>query len=301
MKYSLILNPKYWLIWLGAGVLWLCVQLPYRWQIAMGRMLGRMALPFSHHRRHVTQTNLKLCFPTLSDKALKTRLKQCFESAGIGIFETGMAWWMPTHRFSPLISIEGLRHLKQALEKQRGVLILAAHFTTLEFGGRALSLHTPYNGVYRPHKNPAFEWLMSKMREKHIHKAIWRNDVRQFMSSFKENIPVFYAPDQDYGRKHSIFVPFFGVMAATLTATSRIAKIGKTTVLPYFIYRRADGQGYIAKIHPPLENYPSNDPYQDALKINQLIEDAVLKHPEQYLWQHRRFKTRPEGEASLYS
>jgi len=300
IKLSFIFNPKYWPIWLGAGALWLAVQLPYRWQLFIGRALGRIALPFSSHRRRIAQINLKLCFPKLSDQELNKLLTQCFESAGIAIFETVIAWWMPERRFNKLISIEGLNYLNETLAKKHGALILLGHFTTLELAGRILAAHTRYSGVYRKHKNPVFEWMMSTIREKYIHQAIGREDVRQFMHAFKENIPILYAPDQDYGRKHSIFVPFFGIPAATVTSTARIAKIAKTSVLPYIVYRRDDGLGYIAKIYPPLENYPTDDPYQDALRINQLIEQAILKNPAQYLWQHRRFKTRPEGEASLY-
>lgn len=297
---KLILNPCYWPIWLGAGLLFFCAQLPFRCQIAMGRILGRMALPFAHHRRHVTETNLRLCFPTISEAELKKRLNNCFESAGIGMFETAMAWWMSTRRFKKLFVIEGLEHLEKALEKKHGALILAAHFTTLEVGGRILSLHIPYNGVYREHKNPAFQFIMHHTREKHIHQAIARNDVKQFLKSFKKNMPIFYVADQDYGRKHSVFVPFFGINAATITGTSRIAKISKTSVLPYFVYRREDNSGYTATIFPALENYPTDDPYKDALRINKIVEQAILKSPDQYLWQHRRFKTRPEGETGLY-
>lgn len=300
MKASLIVNPRYWPIWLGAGFLFLCVQLPYRWQVAMGRALGRIALPFSHHRRHITETNLTLCFPTLSKHELKRLLRGCFESAGIGIFETAMAWWMPTHRVKKLFSLEGLDQLEKVLDKKQGALILAGHFTTLELGGRILAIHKPYNVVYRKHKNPVFEWIMCNARENRLDQAIQRDDVRQFVRSLKKNIPIFYAPDQDYGRKHSLFVPFFGVSAATITSTARIAKMANTSVLPYFVHRRKDGLGYTATMHPPLENYPTDDPYQDALRINQIIEQEILKSPEQYLWQHRRFKTRPLGEDSVY-
>lgn len=300
MKASLLFNPRYWPIWLGAGILFICVQLPYRWQMAMGRTIGRMALPFAHRRRHITETNLKLCFPSLSQRELDTLLKQCFESAGIAIFETAMAWWMPARRLRKLFSFEGFDHLEKVLEKKQGALILFGHFTTLELAGSILSLYKPYHAVYRKHKNPALEWIMRRARENLIHRTIPRDDVRKFVRSLKENIPIFYAPDQDYGLKYSLFVPFFGISAATITSTARIVKIANTAVLPYFFYRRKDGSGYTATIHPPLENYPTNDPYQDALRINQIIEQAIIKHPEQYLWQHRRFKTRPLGERSFY-
>lgn len=300
MKARILFHPRYWLIWLGFGFLWLCVQLPYRIQIALGRYLGRIALPFAHYRRKIAKTNLQACFPTLNKIELDSLLKRSFESAGIAIFEFGMAWWMPSRRFNKLIQLEGQEHLRQTLSEGRGGLILMGHFTTVEIAGRILHTQTLFNPVYRKNKNTALNWIMTKIREKHIPKVIERNDVRSLIKSLKKNIPLFYAPDQDYGRKHSVFVPFFGIPAATITATARIAKIGKTRVLPYFVHRRNDGKGYLAKIYPPLSDFPSDDVEADALRINQIIEKAILKSPEQYLWQHRRFKTRPNGESHFY-
>jgi Kdo2-lipid IVA lauroyltransferase/acyltransferase len=293
-------HPRYWLLWLGLGVLWLCVKLPYRLQIGLGRLVGRIALPFSHHRRKVTYANLRACFPALTENEINILLKRSFESAGIALFEFGMAWWMPIPRFNKFIQWEGQEYLKNALSEGRGAILLAGHFTTIEIAGRALTQLAHYHVIYREHKNPLIDWIMCKSRERGVKKAVKRNDVTQFIKGFRKNTPILYAPDQDYGRKHSVFVPFFGVQAATITATARIAKIGKAPVLPYFIYRREDGKGYLAKIYPPLINFPTGDEYRDAQFINQIIEQAVLKSPEQYLWQHRRFKTRPLGEPSFY-
>jgi KDO2-lipid IV(A) lauroyltransferase len=295
-----LLSPRYFSTWILLGILWLCVKLPYHWQCAMGRLLGRAALPFAHYRREITRTNLKLCFPSLCANEQDALLKRCFMSAGVSVFETAMAWWMPKRRFDKLVHLEGLEHLEQALAKGHGAIILIPHFTTLEPAGRLLATHITYDGVYRPHKNPVLEWFMRKTREDHIHKAIPRKNVKQFLNSLKNNRLLAYAPDQDYGRKHSVFAPFFGVQAATITTTARMAKMRRTVVLPYFFYRLADGKGYSGKIHPPLDHFPSNDAYQDALRINQVIEEAILKAPEQYLWAHRRFKTRPLGEKSVY-
>lgn len=300
MRPLLFLLPRYWLIWLGFGLLWFCVKLPYRVQMSLGRNLGRIALPFSKRRRKITEINLRICFPTLTEAELKTLVKRSFESAGMAIFEFGMGWWMASRRLQKLVQFEGKEHLEKALSEGNGALILVAHFMTIEIGGRVLSEFIKYNAVYRKHKNPLVDWFMYKARETRIKKAIARNDVRGFIKSFKENIPVLYLPDQDYGAKHSIFVPFFNIPAATITATTRIVKMSKAPVLPYFVYRRLDGKGYLATLHPPLENFPTGDEYEDARRINDIIEQAILKSPEQYLWQHRRFKTRPHGEPSFY-
>ena len=299
-QYKPFWHPCYWLIWIGLGLLWLCVQLPYRVQIALGRWLGLIALPFSHHRRNVAHANLRACFPTLTEKELNILLKRSFESAGIAVFEFGMAWWMPDWRFNKLVHWEGEAYLKNALSEGRGAILLAGHFTTIEVAGRALTQLVRYHVIYREHKNPLVDWVMCKAREKGVKKALKRNNVKEFIRGFKKNIPILYAPDQDYGREHSVFVPFFGVQAATITATARVAKIAKSPVLPYFLYRREDGKGYSAKIYPPLTHFPTGDEHRDAAFINQIIEQAVLKSPEQYLWQHRRFKTRPIGEPPFY-
>jgi KDO2-lipid IV(A) lauroyltransferase len=300
ISWAVFLHPKYLFVGFGIVLLRLCVYLPYAIQMTMGRYVGRIAMPFASHRRHITKVNLQLCFSHLSEQQIKALLTRCFESAGMAIFESAIACWMSKKRLMKLFHFEGQHHLTQVLSKGKGALILTAHFTTLDIGGRILSLYAPYNVIYRKHKNPVFDWLLRKGREKHVHGTVARDDVRDFLKSFKKNLPIFYAADQDYGRKHSVFVPFFGVMAATITATSRITKIAQTTVLPYFVSRRSDNKGYIATLYPPLENFPTDDVYQDAQQINQLIERAINTNPEQYLWQHRRFKTRPFGETSPY-
>jgi len=213
-----------------------------------------------------------------------------------------ISWWWPLARLRRLGHIEGLEYLQQAQQQGHGVILLAAHFTTLEIGAALLGGAHSIDGMYRTHDNPLFDWLQRKGRERHNADslAVARDDVRGALRLLRGGRALWYAPDQDYGRKHSLFVPLFGVMAATVTATSSFARLGKAKVLPFSQERLADGSGYRLVIHPPLDDFPGSSEEADCLRINQWLEQVIRAHPEQYLWAHRRFKTRPEGEPSLY-
>lgn len=276
------------------------VYLPYRLQLQLGRLIGRLMSILIPYRREVAQQNLRLCFPQL-DKAQQERLlRRHFESVGMGLMETAMCWWMPEERLAPLAHLEGLGYLENALKQGRGVLLLSAHFTSLELGCRLLALYQPLHITYREARNPLFNTIMKRARSRHAQAVIHRHDVRRMLKALKGNAVVWYAPDQDNGRQNAVFAPFFGIPAATIIATSRLAKISGAPVLPFFTRRRSDGQGYIVNILPPIQDFPSADAAADVHRINALIEAEVGKAPEQYLWIHRRFKTRPDGEPELY-
>lgn len=293
--------PRYWPTWAGLGLGRIIAGLPYRLQMGIGRALGRMAFHLARERRRIAATNLALCFPDRDAAERERLLRTHFESLGMGIVETAMSWWTPASRLSELARVEGLEHLQHALERGKGVILLSAHFTTLEIAGRLLALHAPFHVLYRPHKNAAFEAVMRKARELHFERAIPRDDMRGFLRSLKSNMPVWYAPDQNYGREHSIFVTFFGVPASTITATHRLARISCAPVVPFFPERLPDDAGYRLRILPSLEDFPGKDEAADTQRINDLIEAEVRRIPEQYLWVHRRFKTRPEPGTSPYA
>ena len=294
------LHPRYWLLWLGLGLMWLVAHLPYRLQMGIGRLLGTLMYYLIPERRRIAEINLQLCFPDLSGQERARLLRRHFASLGIGSIETAMAWWTPTKRLAGLHTLEGLEHLEAALQKGQGVILLSGHFTTLELGGRMLAQHTPFHVMYREHRNPLFEAVMRSRREEHFECAHERKDIRAIIGSLKQGMALWYAPDQDYGRKHSVFAPFFGVPAALITATARFAKISGAPVVPFFQQRLADGSGYVLRILPQLEGFPSGDDVEDATRINSIIEKEIRQQPEQYLWVHRRFKTRPEGMQRPY-
>lgn len=296
------LHPRFWLLWLGLGLLWLVVQLPYRALLGLGRGLGALMLLGARSRRRIAARNLELCFPELSGAERSRLLRENFASNGIAFCEMAMSWWWPRARLARLAHIEGLEHLQAAQREGQGVILMSLHFTTLEIGAALLGQRHTIDGMYREHKNPVFDFIQRRGRERHNRdaSAIEREDVRAMLKVLRAGRAIWYAPDQDYGRKQSIFVPLFGISAATVTATTKFARLGKARVVPFTQQRLADGSGYRLTIHPPLADFPGDSEESDCLRVNQWVEQAVRECPEQYLWAHRRFKTRPEGEPTLY-
>jgi len=296
-------NPdsiRYWPTRLGLGLLWCLSRLSYAWQLRTGRLFGRLFRSLAPRRRHIAEVNLLLCFPDMAPAARAQLVEELFDSLGIGLLEMSLSWWAPDEKLEKLVTLEGLEHLQAALQQGKGAILLSGHFTTLEIGGRLLSLHTPFHVMYREHKNPAFEAAMTAARIRHYKKAIPRGDTRGMLQSLRENMPVWYAPDQDFGAGNSLFAPFFGVPAASITATSRLARISGAPVVPFFQTRLPDARGYRLTLYPALDNFPGVSIEQDTRRINAVIEAQVRKQPGQYLWAHRRFKTRPPGEPGVY-
>ncbi len=290
------LVPRYWPLWLWFGLLRLSCYLPYRAILTLGAVAGWLMYRFIPRRRHIAEINIRRCFPELNNAEQQQLVKESFRSAGISLFEIAWSWWGPRHKLAPLCHIEGLEHLHAAQQQESGVLLFSAHFTCLEIGGRLLALHAPFHVMYKPHRNPLFEAVMRGGREGQFESAIDRNDIRLLIKKLKHGDTCWYALDQDFGHQNAVFAPFFGNPAATLTATSRIAKITGCHVIPFFTRRREDGSGYQLTLLPPLENFPSGDDLADAILTNGLIETEIHKAPAQYLWAHRRFKSQPGGE-----
>jgi Kdo2-lipid IVA lauroyltransferase/acyltransferase len=284
------LGPRFWGVWLGIAFVRLVNVLPLTLQLAIGRVLGRIAYAFSRRDRHIAKVNLELCLPELSPAQRERILKDHFRSLGCALFETGLVWWASSARLKRLIRFEGLEHLEAALARGKGALMLSAHFTTLEMGARALTLLGPMAVMYLTPSNALVAELARRGRTRHALEAVTSEQIRELLQNLKRNLPVWYAPDQRFTDKSSELVPFFGVLAASNVATSRLAKISGATVLPYFPERRADNRGYIVRVHPPFDNFPSGDAIADTLRFHQLIETTVRRHPDQYLWAYKRFK-----------
>ena len=293
------LQPRYWGIWLIVGLLWLIVQLPYVWQLPIGRSLGRLFLRLSQKRRYpIAATNIRLCFPELNAQQQTELLQQHFENLGITLIETAFAWWGCAKRLKPLGRVEGLSHLEAALAQDKGVILFSAHYTTLEIGLRFSVMQALIHFAYRAHENPLLDYLIISNRNRHSGGGIRRDNIRQMIKALRQNKAVWFAPDQNSGE--GIFAPFFGVMAATNTATVRLAKMTGATIVPYSSRRLANNQGYVVEFLPALDNFPSDDTFVDVSRLNKIIETAVRQAPEQYLWVHRRFKDRPDGEDRFY-
>lgn len=278
--------------------MWIAAHLPYFLQIKAGQLLGILAYYFARDRHHVCEVNLRLCFPDLDEKALKQLVKKTFESNGIGLIEISIAWYRNPEDYRERVTVDGLENLNKALSLGRGVLLLGAHYSTLELGGFFLSLYHEMDATYRPNDNPLFQAAMLNGRTRHHRGVFERSDVRSALRSLRTGRILWYAPDQDYGAKHSVFVPFFGVPAATITATGRFAQVNNSAVVLFSHYRKEDNSGYHLNFSPILENYPSGDDVADATRINLLIEESIRKQPDQYLWLHKRFKTQAAGKSA---
>ncbi len=293
-------SPRYWPAWAGLGLLWCLARLPYRAAMAAGDLIGLIALPLAPYRRHVVERNLALCFPERSEAERRRMRRANFRYTGRAVVELGMAAWWPDHRVAGIGEVHGLEHVAAARRDGRGVILMGLHFTSLDFTGRIMLRHVPFQVIYRENENPVVEAFMRSSRERHFEGAIHRRDMRGLIRALRRGQVVWYAPDQDYGRRYSVFAPFFGQPAATITVLSRLAAMTGAAVLPATNRARTDGRGYIIRIDPPLTAFPSGDDAADAARINQILEQRIREAPEQYYWVHRRFKTRPEGEASPY-
>ncbi|MDV6317575.1 LpxL/LpxP family Kdo(2)-lipid IV(A) lauroyl/palmitoleoyl acyltransferase [Chromohalobacter sp. HP20-39] len=293
-------HPRYWPTWLAIGAMYLGAWLPWRLKMAAGRVIGLSVWRFARSRRRITETNLALCFPELSEEARARLVRDTFIANGKGILETATGWCRNPQHLRHRVTFTGEEHMTQALAQGKGALIVGVHFSTLDLGGALHSLFFPADVVYRAHDNPLFERFMTRARRRIFGRAIDRHDLRGVVRRIKEGHAVWYSPDQDFGRDASVFAPFFGVEAATLKLTAKIARMTGAPVMPLIFHRNPDDETYTMEYLPALEDFPSGDDVADATRINDLIEDAIRRHPEQYLWLHRRFKTRPRGEASLY-
>lgn len=295
-----LLAPRYWPVWLFTGILWFMAKLPWGIQRRLGAGLGWLAWHAVPMRRNDTLVNLGLCFPELDAQARETMARDTFRNAGIGIFETANAWFRNPEYYRNRISFEGLEHLRAMEQRGKGILLMGAHYSVLDLGAAMASLHITVDVVYRPQKNAAFEYMMTSRRLRYHQWTIPYRDMRMLIKALKSSHIVWYTPDQDFGRKHSVFAPFFGVQAATITMPTRLAQINDSAVMLIHFCRIGDTENYRYTFTPALTNYPSGDEVADATRINQALELLIRRAPTQYMWSHRRFKTRPPGEPHLY-
>jgi len=294
------LAPRYWFTWLGlAGMAFISV-FPYRITLVLGQLFGFLLLLFAHSRRRIATTNISLCFPELNAKEQKLFVRKTIVDNGVGLVEMCIAWFRCQSITDEMVEVQGEEHLIKAMANGRGVILVGAHYTTLDLGGVLMAKVHKVGVMYRASKNPLFNLAMKNARSKFCEEVIERKDMRAVIRFLKKGGVMWYAPDQDYGPKQSVFAPFFGIEAASITAIPRLVKINKSAVLILSHHRKPNGKGYIVTISEPLLNYPSGDERQDATVVNAALEERIRQYPIQYMWLHRRFKTRPPGEAKLY-
>lgn len=284
-----LLGPRYWLTWIGLGLMRAVEPLPYSAQQRVGSALGHVIrrLPLAYLR--IARRNIQLCNPELSAAEQETLLRRHCQSLGIGLCETASSWWSADAKVNRRAQIHGLEHLHAALAKGRGAILIGGHFTTIEIATRILGTVVPLNVLYRPPKNELLSHTMLTSFNRHG-KPIAYDDIRAMIRALKRNEVVWYAPDQSYRNKGAAMVNFFGIPAATTTATSRLARISGAAVLTYFPERLRGSDGYRVHIGPAFDDFPGECAARDAERFNRLLESQIRRVPEQYLWMHRRFK-----------
>lgn len=294
-------RPRYWPTWIGLGLLRALSWLPLPLLRMIGAGIGMMLYALHGPRRHVARINIEHCFPSRSRREQRRIVRRHFRAFGQSLVDVAIAWWAPPWRLRRLVQLRERRHLDQALASGRNVILLAPHFLGLEIGGIRLSLEGPLLSVFRHPDNRLVRGVMHGARTRFGVRLVEHN--QPFMSlvrAVRLGTPLYYLPDQDAGRRHSVFAPFFGIPAATFTALGRLARLTNALVIPCVTYQRPWGRGYEIVFHPPLADFPSGDPLADTTRMNTEIERAVQVHPEQYFWLHKRFKTRPPGEPKFY-
>ena len=299
-QWSFLL-PKYWGIWIAILLLMLLAILPWAIQHRIATSLGKLCFKYLKSRRKTTVRNLEVCFPEWSADEVQRNAEQVFIDQMLGVFETLNAWYNPSW-FKGRVSIEGLAHIQKAQAEGKGILILGTHSTLLDAGGYACAQFFDPDVVYRPQNNPLLDMLIYRCRATIYTHQIDHDDMRGLIRHLKNGRAIWYSPDQDFGLKQGVMAPFFGTPAATVTAHRRLLKMTKAAAIPLYFYRTgtvADPRYHII-IEPALDNMPSDDELADAIRTNKIIENQLRIAPTQYMWFHRRFKTRPEGYESIY-
>lgn len=292
-------GPRHWSAWLGVGLCMLLARLPWGLQRQFGAMLGALAFRLARSRREAARTNIRLCLPELDAGAREALLRANFRDVGIGLLEFARAWWGDAAPMRASVQIEGLDILQRLQAEGRGVLMVSGHFMTLEMCGRLLCEQVPLAGMYRRHRSPVMEWAVLRGRLRYASAMFANSDTRSVLRHLKRGGFLWYAPDQDMRGKDTVFAPFFGIPAATITATHQFARLTGCAVVPFF--HRREGDRYVLRIGEPLTPFPSEDAVADSAAVNAAIESMVREAPSQYLWLHRRFKRQPEGTPPRYS
>lgn len=296
-----LLAPHHWPAWLGVAAIWLVARLPRKALLWVGRGLGALVVRIPSKRRHIAQTNIALCFPQLDAAAHARLVDRNLRDIGLMLVEFALGWLGTDRRMADIpTTIEGLEHLEAARAQGRGVLLVGGHFSHLELCARLVSQRIRIAGMYRRMDSTVFEWTVLRARLHYAAAMFEKDDIRGTVKYLRGGGTLWYAPDQDMRSKDSVLVPFFGVPAATITATHHLARLSGAVVIPFFHRRLPDGQGYALRLGAPLENFPGDSATDDTARINLSIEQMVREAPEQYLWVHKRFKTRPAGMPPVY-
>ncbi len=293
-------HPRCWPTWLGVAVMRLVSLLPMRVIWLLGSVLGMVVQLFPSKMKQVALVNIRLCFPALGPAGRRRLMRRHFRMLGVSILSYGIGWWAPPARLRRLVRFRDRHHYDAAIAAKRSIILFTPHFLALDISGITLSSERPMITMYRAARDRVLDRMLKKRGRFGAALFERRSNLKAMIRCLREGRPFYYLPDQDPGGADAVFVPFFGVPAATVTAFSRIAKMTDAVVIPCYNRILPRGRGFEVRFGQPLEGYPSDDAEQDARRMNEAIEQVVRHYPEQYLWSYRRFKTRPPGEPPVY-
>ncbi len=286
---------------ISLGLIWLLHFLPSALLAPIGSALGMLLYALARSRRNVVFTNLKLCFPQLDDAARRLLARRHFRAFARSLLDHGVLWWSSKARIQRMVRIEGLEHWSAVAD--RPVIWLAPHFVGLDMGGSRIITEWRGASMYSRQKDPVFDGILLHGRTRFVKPVLFarQDGIRAVVKTIRAGIPFYYLPDMDLGARDSVFVPFFGVPAATVTGLSRLAQLGRAVVVPAVTRQLPGSQGYALRFYPAWEDFPTGDILADTRRMNAFIEERVREMPEQYYWLHKRFKTRPPGEPHPYA
>lgn len=285
----------------GLALMWLLHGLPLLLLSGFGNVLGSALFILARERRRVCLTNLSRCFPDMDEAARGDLAQRHFRALARSLVERAILWWSSRQRIERLVRIEGLEHL-EAARKAGPVILFAPHFVGLDAGWTRLTCVMDLASVYSNQKSAVMSHALLQGRTRFGAQRLFsrQDGIRPALAALRDGIPFYYLPDMDYGARDAIFTPFFGVPAATITGLSRLAKLAGARVVPCVTTLLPGGRGYALRCHPAWDNYPTENVEADTRRMNGFIEERVLENPAQYLWTHKRFKTRPDGESKWY-
>lgn len=297
----LLIMPRHWLAGLGMGSLYLINLLPFPIKIRIGIGIGKLTYLLIKRRKRIAAVNIKICFPHLSDSERAQLLKRTFDNFGAGLIETAMGWWSDEEAIHRMTSYEGLEHLRDAVADGKGVLLVGAHFSSLDLASKLLSQHFKTHAVYREQKNQLVNHILEHGRSSSLRSLISSRDSRKVLRTIRAGEIVWFAPDHDMGERLSVYAPFFDHAAATVTITGRYAKMTGAPAVFYSHHRKPGNDGYQVRFKPLPASFSEMSDMQAATLVNETIAEHILIDPAQYYWFHRRFKTQPSlPQASFY-
>lgn len=297
--YHNFLHPKYWITWIGLFFLYLISLLPYNANQWLGSLLGLLMYKQGGSRLHITRTNINACFPELSEEEREEIVKQSFIANMKGMVETTIAWWGDHQPIIDKLEVHGYEYLKEAESRGKGVLLVGGHFSILDLAGPLANSIFDFSYMYRPNNNALFDAVIERSRTRYRHQKFNKFQIPEMNQYLKEGNTVWYGFDQDFGKRRSVFAPFFGIQTATLKMAANLARSSEATVVMVSQLREGNGV-YSVRFSPIFEDLAEDDDITAATRLNQQLEEFIRIHPEQYLWMHRRFRSRPEGEEPFY-